>query len=512
MGEFLAAAEKENISVFFRIPLEYHQLTPVQPAAMVKPLAPQTLETPPSGPGVQREDYFSMIVPDSHTKTLSRYTDMVDSVVRDQMALLEAVTDEDRLRLNEWELPGALEALTAGSAASLPESIRAPMAAWDESGGWRGLEDLLVQLRTVREAAEGDLDHCEDQLNREEQDDASFRQTYGPQWTRAPSASINGSLRDQIAQYRATLSAAATSDAKLAAKVESMRARMEGLNSNSAAASMPRLKAPLVTMGDTDPAQLVVQLRAALSRLNQLSGDRAALEDDLKLLRDQDNILPKLLAHGANPGDDLLERELGKYNPVKDRVADHLAQHAELLRELGTLQQQYKDTFQYSAWQQECKNAAQGIRDMVQRVGEIQGNIEEGFQFYTSVQDRLRLLSQNIGDFAMTRRIERDDLVAAIRGDSEKRMAALSLGSRGQQSQSRQQAPSRPLPPPPPPAPTYTPAAGGSPISFGFQPPPPVQANPLHGQAASQPVFGMPASPPTLQQGQGMSNPLHGRR
>lgn len=43
-------------------------------------------------------------------KALSKYTEMVDSLIRQQKDKLEAASDDARLRLREWDMPEALQA------------------------------------------------------------------------------------------------------------------------------------------------------------------------------------------------------------------------------------------------------------------------------------------------------------------------------------------------------------------------------------------------------------------
>lgn len=42
-------------------------------------------------------------------KALSKYTEMVDSLIRAQMDALEAASDDARIKLREWELPECLQ-------------------------------------------------------------------------------------------------------------------------------------------------------------------------------------------------------------------------------------------------------------------------------------------------------------------------------------------------------------------------------------------------------------------
>lgn len=46
---------------------------------------------------------------DCSAKALSKYTEMVDSLIRQQMDALAAASDEARLKLREWELPECLQ-------------------------------------------------------------------------------------------------------------------------------------------------------------------------------------------------------------------------------------------------------------------------------------------------------------------------------------------------------------------------------------------------------------------
>ena len=56
--------------------------------SLVKPLAPNEILDPKSG-----ESLFAMIVPDSSTKALSKYTEMVDELSRQQQMALERATE-----------------------------------------------------------------------------------------------------------------------------------------------------------------------------------------------------------------------------------------------------------------------------------------------------------------------------------------------------------------------------------------------------------------------------------
>ena len=76
------------------------------------------------------------------------------------------------------------------------------------------------------------------------------------------------------------------------------------------------MQAPMVNTGSEEPAQIVTKLRQALDAVNRLSSERAALEEALKVEKNKDNILPRIMAvSGAY--DRLFTEELKKYEPLK---------------------------------------------------------------------------------------------------------------------------------------------------------------------------------------------------
>ena len=70
-------------------------------------------------------------------RALSKYTDMVDSVTRQQLDRLAEASNDARLRLRQWELPECLQVGTVGAGNSRTTSMggggwpcAAPCASW----------------------------------------------------------------------------------------------------------------------------------------------------------------------------------------------------------------------------------------------------------------------------------------------------------------------------------------------------------------------------------------------
>lgn len=56
-----------------------------------------------------QEHIFREVIPDGSAKALSRYTDMVDALIREQNDRLAGASDDARLRLRERDLPDCLQ-------------------------------------------------------------------------------------------------------------------------------------------------------------------------------------------------------------------------------------------------------------------------------------------------------------------------------------------------------------------------------------------------------------------
>ena len=96
-----------------------------------------------------KEKMFASLVPDSSAKALSRYTEMVDDVIRTQAEKLQQASEfADRVRLKEMDLPDSILALEGNF--TLPMELKEDVEAVQISGGPAGLEAELQQLRDLR--------------------------------------------------------------------------------------------------------------------------------------------------------------------------------------------------------------------------------------------------------------------------------------------------------------------------------------------------------------------------
>ncbi|KAJ0966716.1 hypothetical protein J5N97_023633 [Dioscorea zingiberensis] len=91
-------------------------LTSLPAASLVKPVPMADVLD------ASKDKLFSTLVPDSSTKTLSKYTEMVDDIIRTQAEKLQQGSEITRVKLREMDLPDSILALEGNF--SLPLDLK----------------------------------------------------------------------------------------------------------------------------------------------------------------------------------------------------------------------------------------------------------------------------------------------------------------------------------------------------------------------------------------------------
>ena len=176
-----------------------------------------------------KEKMFASLVPDSSAKALSRYTEMVDDVIRTQAEKLQQASEfADRVRLKEMDLPDSILALEGNF--TLPTELKEDVEAVQISGGPAGLEAELQQLRDLRRVNQEMLVQIEELLQKEAREDAQFRGQFGTRWTRPQSSTLTKNLQDRLNRFAANLKQAAESDGRIERSVREHSALMSILD------------------------------------------------------------------------------------------------------------------------------------------------------------------------------------------------------------------------------------------------------------------------------------------
>ncbi|KAJ1382915.1 BRO1 domain [Sesbania bispinosa] len=505
----LERAVKENDRVYLmRVPSP-SSLPPLPAFSMVKPMAMyEVLDA-------SKEKMFASLVPDSSAKALSRYTEMVDDIIRTQAEKLQQASELTRVRLKEMELPDSILALEGNF--TLPTNLKEDVEAVQISGGPAGLEGELQQLRDLRRVNQELLVQTEELLQKEAREDAQFRSQFGTRWTRPQSSTLTKNLQDRLNRFAGNLKQAAESDARIERSVREHSALMSILDAHPIESALPSLARPIMSFDQNEDA-VVGSLKQSLRQLETLGAQRAGLEDMLKEMKRKDDILPKLMT-STGSYEDLFKKEVAKYNHICEEIAQNIEAQEQLLLQIQAQNDEFSAIFNLEDYKASREKSYKQIEAAIAKFREIKDNINEGLKFYVTLQDAINNVKQQSNDFVMTRNIQCREMIE----DVQRQVAGLSFQDKNTGSfnsnnypsvGNQNQRPNTQTDPPRPQAPYYQPEQ--PPISgyvhhpppYGpphHQPPPPYQIPPtsaapypppqVHQQPPTNHEYGQPAYP-----------------
>ncbi|XP_022873879.1 vacuolar-sorting protein BRO1-like [Olea europaea var. sylvestris] len=320
----LEKAVKENDRVYLmRVP-PASSLPPLPTFSMVKPMPMNEVLD------ASKDKMFASLVPDNSAKALSRYTEMVDDVIRTQAEKLQQGSELARVRLKEMDLPDSILALEGNS--TLPLALKNDVEAVQNCGGPAGLEGELQQLKDLRRVNQDLLVQTEELLQKEAMEDAQFRTQFGTRWTRPQSSTLTKNLLDRLNRFAANLKQASESDARIERSVREHSALMSILDRRPIESALPTLARPIMSLDATEDA-IVGGLKQRLRQLETLGTERAGLEDMLKEMKRKDDILPKLMT-STGSYEDLFRKEISKYDHICQEITKNLEAQEQLLMQI----------------------------------------------------------------------------------------------------------------------------------------------------------------------------------
>ncbi|VVA91406.1 unnamed protein product [Arabis nemorensis] len=513
----LDRAVKENDRVYLmRVPSPA-SLSPLPTFSMVKPMnMTEILDA-------SKEKMFAILVPDSSAKALSRYTEMVDDVIRTQAERLQQASELTRVRLKEMDLPDSILAVDGSS--TLPVDLKEDVEAVQINGGPAGLEAELQQLRDLKRVNHELLVHTEELLQKEATEDAQFRSQFGTRWTRPQSSTLTKNLQDRLNRFAANLKQAGESDVKIERSVRDNSALMSILDQRPIESAVPTLARPIMSLDATEDA-IVGTLKQSLRQLENLGAQRAGLEDMLKEMKRKDDILPKLMTITGSY-EDMFRKEISKYDHICQDISQNIEVQEQLLMQIQAQNEEFATLFNLEDYKASREKCYKQIQAAIAKYREIKENINEGLKFYVTLQDAITNVKQQCSDFVMTRSIQCREMME----DVQRQMSGLSFQDHrnsGPYPSVHQPAVSSSPPPPEsqnpshhhPQAPYYRPPEQHSRPGYNVPPYGPLppyhtphgQAPPPHGQAPPQyPPQGQQQPYPSWQQ-QGSYYDPHGQQ
>ncbi|KAI8538985.1 hypothetical protein RHMOL_Rhmol09G0146000 [Rhododendron molle] len=400
----LERAMKENDRVYLmRVP-PASSLPPLPAFSLVKsmPMA-EILDA-------SKEKMFTSLVPDSSAKALSRYTEMVDEIIRTQAEKLQQGSELARVRLKEMDLPDSILALEGNF--TLPTTLKEDVEAVQICDGPAGLEAELQQLRDLRRVNQELLVQTEELLQKEATEDAQFRSQFGTRWTRPQSSTLTKNLQDRLNRFAANLKQAADSDTRIERSVRDHSALMSILDRRPIESALPTLARPIMSL-DANEDAIVGSLKQSLRHLETLGAQRAGLEDMLKEMKRKDDILPKLMA-STGSYEDLFRKEIMKYDHICEEIAQNIEAQEQLLLQIQAQNDEFAAIFNLEDYKASREKSYKQIEAAIAKYREIKENVNEGLKFYVTLQDAITNIKQQCSDFVMTRSIQCRDMIEDV--------------------------------------------------------------------------------------------------
>ncbi|KAL0914151.1 hypothetical protein M5K25_017660 [Dendrobium thyrsiflorum] len=404
MNVSLERAVKENDRVYLmRVPAS-NSLSTLPAASLVK--------STPIGEvlDASKDRLFASLVPDSSAKALSRYTEMVDDVIRTQAEKLQQGSEITRIKLKEMGLPDYILALEGSL--TLPLDLKEDVEAVQVSGGPSGLEDELQQLRDLRRVNQELLVQTEGLLQKEAADDAQFRFQFGSRWTRPQSSTLTKSLQDRLNKFAGNLKQAADTDARIEHALMAHSAFLTVLNHYPVESALPSIARPIMSLDGHEDA-IVGALKQSLRQLETVGAQRASLEDMLKEMKRKDDILPKLMA-GTGSLEELFRNEISKYDHICEEIGKNMKAQEQLLLQIQAQNDEFTSVFNLDDYKVNRDRSYKKIAAAVEKYREIKENINEGLKFYITLQDAITNAKQQCSDFVMTRNIQCKEMIDAV--------------------------------------------------------------------------------------------------
>ena len=453
----LRTAERDNECVYMcRVP-KAEDLPALTGANMVKPteLAPELLSP-------TKETLFKSIVPDSGTKALSRYTEMVDELIRNETDTLAMASDEARLALREMEFPETLIALS--TAVPLSTDLAEQVTAFRSSGGATALSASLKRVDELNRQCASVVKTIRETLETETAEDGAERVMFGPSWRREPSSTVNAHLMQALKRFEVDLEIATKSDAQLKNRVDGADGVLEMISPENLATNAPTLTQPLALM--EEDASVATDIQAALEDLETIGNERAGIEEFMRKTKSEDDILSKLMAQSGESLDALFTKEIAKYDEAKNCVMVNISKQSDVLCKLRTLHDKFVKIYDVDGLRRAVQAHEHDVRHALSVVADLRNGMEQGVRFYTGFLDAARHALEDVQEFASARRMEKETLSEGLRKEQERAELARQMTQQAHVS-----------PPPPHYAqvapPQYAPPQYYAPSAPHHQPPPP---------------------------------------
>jgi hypothetical protein len=168
------------------------------------------------------QELFSKLESPDSTPLLQEYKAFIGELISKVLYSAEELNEIQERTMQKYNLPGSIN---KEQVREIPEYIWSKIERCKNMGGLAGLTKTMENLMIVVTANENTLNNLNEQLNREEQEDAILRAQYGSKWKRVLSSTLNGNAKQEVQYYMGKHKQGKESDNIIKSSIETLKSK-----------------------------------------------------------------------------------------------------------------------------------------------------------------------------------------------------------------------------------------------------------------------------------------------
>ena len=145
-----------------------------------------------------------------------------------------------------------------------------------------------------------------------------------------------------------------------------------------------------------------------------MGAERAGIEDMMRQLKENDNIMSKVMAKTGDDYETLFASEIAKYDRAREAVASNVSSQSDILSRLRDNHATFLEQYDVPAWRAAMASHAETVRAATAHHRELSSGVERGQTFYAGFAQAVAQLGADCEGFVENRRREKRELEQAV--------------------------------------------------------------------------------------------------
>lgn len=354
------AARKENDVIYHDTVVKESAVPAVSKLASAKPISLHDLYAGQDVSRIIGYDIFRKLVPLSVHESASLYSEEIAKLLRGEQERSDVADSELSTAFDYLGLPKSLHQLKltderrAQDLTAAPSDLKSLATQIAQSERGSTLDSRFTAVQQLRQQIDNRISHISRVLDEESRQCEAMRSQYFEIWTQAPSDSLTIGMREDLKNYRKSLSAATASDDQMRSELESVRPELKVLCSNDPEQLDSVFRNIILRTDDkstsnqgslldlpeeensNELAIKIDQVDDNMRKLLLVKKERLQTLQDLKEKARNDDISDVLVLNKKTPGIEqrVFASELEKFKPHQNRISATISRQEQLLEEM----------------------------------------------------------------------------------------------------------------------------------------------------------------------------------